>query len=90
MAIFAIIGFCLFPMPWIANFDPIVTFLVGLSMVIIGTFQFLIFLDKARQMDKLNEKRAQLQQVKQFWQQKILSYNFQLVEWSQFKLPQLC
>ena len=53
MAIFAIIGFCLFPMPWIANFDPIVTFLVGLSMVIIGTFQFLIFLDKARQMDNL-------------------------------------
>ena len=44
----------------------------------------------ARQMDKLNEKRAQLQQVKQFWQQKILSYNSQLVEWSQFKLPQLC
>lgn len=53
MAIFAIIGFCLFPMPWIANFDPIVTFLVGLSMVIIGSVQFLIFLDKARQMDKL-------------------------------------
>ena len=44
----------------------------------------------ARQMDKLNEKRAQLQQVKQFWQQKILFYNFQLVEWSQFKLSQLC
>jgi len=53
MAIFAIIGFCLLPMPWIANFDPIVTFLVGLSMVIIGTVQFLIFLDKARQMDNL-------------------------------------
>ena len=53
MAIFAIIGFCLFPMPWIANFDPIVTFLLGLSMVIIGTVQFLIFFDKARQMDKL-------------------------------------
>ena len=53
MAIFAIIGFCLFPMPWIANSDPIVTFLVGLSMVIIGTVQFLIFLDKARQMDNL-------------------------------------
>ena len=53
MAIFAIIGFCLFPMPWIANFDPIVTFLLSLSMVIIGTVQFLIFFDKARQMDKL-------------------------------------
>ena len=56
MAIFAIIGLYLFPMPWIANFDPIetlVSILVGLWMVIIGTFQFLIFLDKARQMDNL-------------------------------------
>ena len=56
MAIFALIGLCLFPMPWIANFDEIeslVTFLVGMFMVIVGTFQFLIFLDKARQMDNL-------------------------------------
>jgi hypothetical protein len=57
MAILSIFGLSLIILPWIANFEPITTTLVALTLSISGLVNYFLYLDRAEQMDRLLNNR---------------------------------